>query len=430
MDVILGLPVLVKVLASLGSILVVNGLTRRLALSVAVGAVLLGVWCGYAPRTMVAIAWERLLDSGNLGLLGTFFLVIWFSSQMAASGILKDLVAAVRRRVSHRTALALLPALVGLLPMPGGAAFSAPLVDDVDHGRIVEPLLKTQINYWFRHPWEYWWPLYPGVLMAIELSGLAIWQFMLLMVPISLVFTLAGMWFLLRRVPKDTAGAHPHVGIVPPLLRLLLPTLAVVVVFGGLLVVAPQVGRLNRYLPLAIGMVVAMAILQWERPLPWSSWRRIVLADKALSLVLLVALIRVYGAFIEGRLPNGVLLVEQMRGELADWGLPVLATAMVLPLVSGLVTGIAVGFVGASFPIVFSLLGAEPSLGRVLSVAVLAYGFGHIGMMFSPVHVCLVVSNQHFRTRLFHSLARLVAPGLVVLAAAAVCSWACQWLLG
>jgi len=51
------------------------------------------------------------------------------------------------------------------------SAFFAPFVDAVDQNKELELQLKVAINYWFRHIWEYWWPLYPGVILAMQYSG-------------------------------------------------------------------------------------------------------------------------------------------------------------------------------------------------------------------------------------------------------------------
>jgi hypothetical protein len=79
-------------------------------------------------------------------------------------------------------------------------------------------------------------------------------------------------------------------------------------------------------------------------------------------------------------------------------------------------TGLAIGFVGPSFPIVIGLIAGVTGtgLGTLLSTTVLAYGSGYIGMMLSPVHVCLIVTNEHFRTQLMNSIARLLAPACVL----------------
>jgi hypothetical protein len=47
---------------------------------------------------------------------------------------------------------------------------------------------------------------------------------------------------------------------------------------------------------------------------------------------------------------------------------------------------------------------------------VLAFGSGFLGVMLSPIHVCLIVTNQHFKTRLHHSMVGLLAPTATLMA--------------
>ncbi|MCF7853596.1 MAG: DUF401 family protein [Candidatus Pacebacteria bacterium] len=407
-------PVLLKVLVSLGFILLVNSFAKRLVVSIPAGTLLLAVWSGHSPGQIALIAWQRFSSADNLCLLAITFQVVWLSTQMASSGVMRDLVSAVRAKVPHRVSIAALPAIIGMLPMPGGAIFSAPLLADCDRDDSLDPLLKTQINYWFRHVWEYWWPLYPGVLLAIQITGLDIWQFMLVQLPLSALSVFAGMMFLLRKVPK-TQAADRDEPIGEGLLKLLSPVLVVVLVYGILRVAVPELARLNRYLPMMIGLVTGTLLLQLQRPLKPRDWKTIVVSRKTITLAALVAIVRVYGAFIETRLPEGTLLVSQMRMELQAWGVPLLLIIVLIPFFSGVASGLAIGFVGASFPIVFSLLGESPSVPVLLSTTVLAYGFGYMGMILSPVHICLIVTNEHFKTRLVHSIVALIRPATVLL---------------
>ncbi|MEA1911808.1 MAG: DUF401 family protein, partial [Spirochaetota bacterium] len=54
-----------------------------------------------------------------------------------------------------------------------------------------------------------------------------------------------------------------------------------------------------------------------------------------------------------------------------------------------------------------SLLGPDPALYQILSTVSLAFSFGFMGVMMSPVHICLIVTNEHFKTSLAKSLAAL-----------------------
>jgi hypothetical protein len=91
--------------------------------------------------------------------------------------------------------------------------------------------------------------------------------------------------------------------------------------------------------------------------------------------------------------------------------------------------GSTVGYVGASFPLALSLLGPSPSFGRLAATTVLAFGFGFMGELLSPVHICLVVTAEYFHVRLLRSLSSLIAPVLVVLAGVILWQFALRWLL-
>jgi hypothetical protein len=304
--------------------------------------------------------------------------------------------------------MAVLPAVIGLLPMPGGALFSAPLVNTCEGADELSGITKTQINYWFRHMWEYWWPLYPGALLAIDLSGLPILRYILFMAPLTLFYVLGGYLFLLRRIPKGARekGTQPVKG----LLKSTLPILITMGVFGILEVLVPGLGKFSKYVPIGIGLLLAMVVLQIQSPLRGKDWKRILLSHHSLALVLLIVMIRLYGAFIEAPLPGGQILMDVMKAELAAWGIPLFLFVALIPFFSGVVMGVAVGTVGASFPIVLSMLGSDPAPGVLMSTVILAFAFGHAGQLLSPVHVCLVVSNQYFKAGLLPSLRGLLLP--------------------
>lgn len=414
-EFLLTLPAVVKIIASLVLIVAVNRFLKQLLYSVLIGALFLGLWYGHSLFSLPFIAWQRFSSIDNLMLMVVIIEVISLSTLMSRSGVMADLVEAVQSRISRRAALAVLPAIIGLLPMPGGAYFSAPMVDSCDTEKNIQSLLKTQINYWFRHIWEGWWPLYPGFLVAVDIMNVEIWQFMLVQIPVSLLTVFSGYWFLLRRVPvaariKDekSTGADRKNG--QPLLVLITPILVTIAVYTLITIFLPFIGQINKYLPMIVGLLMAVITLQVQRPQPAKEWRQIIFTKRTLFLVLLIGAVRIYGAVIDTPLPSGLLLVEQMRLELVQWGIPFLAVMALIPLFSGMAMGVTVGYVGASFPIVLSLLGPDPSLMSILSACMLAYGIGFVGQMLTPMHVCLVVTNDYFKTRLFPSIISLLKP--------------------
>ena len=381
------------------------------------GIAVIAAWTGHAPLAALRISFDRLFSLDNLFLTLIIVGVIWLSSLMSETGIMKDLVTTLRSRLSKRATMAVLPGVVGLLPMPAGALFSAPLVDDCDAEKAVTPIEKVRINYWFRHVWEFWWPLYPGVLLAVDISGLPIWQFVVLLFPQYLFAIAAGILFLLRKVHPGSQDRPTERG--KTFFLLILPTLTVITVYGFILVAFPSVGRFNKYLPMVIGVFCALAVQQAQRPAAWQVWRKIIFSKRTASLAVIVMLSRVYGAFIEAKLPGGLFLMDQLRSELDTYGIPFLALVVIIPFVSGLTTGITVGYIGASFPVVVRLLGVDPGAGTLFPTVVLAYASGFLGMMLSPIHVCLIVTNEYFKTNVLASLAGLLKPAALVFSLAA-----------
>jgi len=80
------------------------------------------------------------------------------------------------------------------------------------------------------------------------------------------------------------------------------------------------------------------------------------------DMMLLVLGIQVFSAALTCPLNGGThtTLVTGMRDEFLSMGIPMGLVIALIPFISGAVTGVAFGFVGASFPIVFALLGTSP----------------------------------------------------------------------
>jgi integral membrane protein (TIGR00529 family) len=310
-----------------------------------------------------------------------------------------------------------MPALIGLLPMPGGALFSAPLVETSFQERPVSREEKTVLNYWFRHLWEYWWPLYPGVVLAIALLEVDISRYMSFMAPLTLITVLVGIIFILRpmgrmTIQRDGQKTWPE---VRHFFFQMMPILIVVLVI--LLVAALR--RILGFFDVHFNMIGGSAILPgilvailWVcivNKIPLKKIGQAVTAKGILPLILLIITIMIFkGIMMESQ------IVTEIRNELTAYKIPVLVVIMLMPFISGIVTGIAVGFVGTSFPLIIPLFhNAQPM--DYMMLAVLAFTFGYMGMMLSPVHLCLLVTKDYYKASLMKTYRYLVPPVVAVL---------------
>lgn len=395
---------------TLGVVLV---LSRRLPLYVCLfaGTALIGFWMGEGPWTVVVTIWRETTAEQTLWLAGVIILILILSDLLGKSGQLERIVESFQRvSPGKRFTLAAMPALIGLLPMPGGALFSAPMIDSALTSGEVKPELKTAINYWFRHIWEYWWPLYPGIILAISLFHIESWKLVVAQSPLSVGVVIGGIVFLLSQVPRDTI---PHKAASRSELRgftwEIMPILLVIIIFIGLQSILELFTLLSgisvpwpKYGSLLLGLLIAIALVIWRNSLPGSHVRKAVLNVGILSMVMIIfAIMSFKGMLMESH------AIEEIKSELAAYRIPPVLIIAILPFIAGLVTGIAIGFVGASFPLVVALI---PEGQPVIPAALLAFGFGYMGMMLSPVHLCLLVTKEYFGADLFLGYGHLWKP--------------------
>jgi uncharacterized protein len=165
---------------------------------------------GMGPLNIAGSAMAALGHPKTISLAMVVSLILVFSHILEKSGQMARLLDPFSR-VDPLAAvnLVIFPALIGLLPMPGGAIFSAPMVKSLGAEHALSDSRLSYINYWFRHIWEYWWPLYPGILLTTALAGVDLWRLVLYTLPMTLVAVTAGYWPLRGQVAATPRHPHP-----------------------------------------------------------------------------------------------------------------------------------------------------------------------------------------------------------------------------
>jgi integral membrane protein (TIGR00529 family) len=355
----------------------------------------------------------------TLTLVAIVGLILVMSRLMEGSGHMKRLVESFGRLSRDaRVVGAVMPALIGLLPMPGGALFSAPLVETSLNGRPVNDEQKTVMNYWFRHIWEYWWPLYPGVVLAITLLGVDTLPFIGFMAPLTLLSVMAGIIFIL--VPLGEMKSRPqggHItrheiaGFVWEIMPILIVVM-VILLLAALVIFLQEFhihARMSGGFSILPGLVAAILWVCLVNRIRFRGFLSALGDKRILPLLLLILSIMVFkGIMTESHASS------QIRNELMAYRIPVLLVIMIIPFVSGIITGIAVGFVGTSFPLIIPLFHTIQAY-DYMALAALAYTFGYMGMILSPVHLCFLVSKDYYKASLMKSYRYLLLPVMTVM---------------
>ncbi|MEW6675865.1 MAG: DUF401 family protein [Nitrospirota bacterium] len=96
-------------------------------------------------------------------------------------------------------------------------------------------------------------------------------------------------------------------------------------------------------------------------------------------------------------------------------GIPILPILFLLPFIIGLLTGLTVGFVGSTFPLIISLVG-NTSIGAIS----FAFAAGFLGVLLSPVRICLILTKEYFRADFWGIYKKTIPASIIVFCTAVV----------
>lgn len=382
---------LIKILLVLSLIILLLRKKWHIGIVMAAGAIFLAILYLMPPARIITASYKSLTSSVSLKLLLALSFIRSFEMILREKGLLQKITEATGSILKKkRLVIISMPLLIGMLPSLGGAYFSAPMVEESSKGLNLSNEHKAYINYWFRHPWELILPLYPGIVLASAVTEIPLRRFILANIFVAIAMMIIGFFVGL----KDIKGNIESNSTRPELKDLLLPLLPVITVIGGVAIFGIELYQI------LVAILLVMVILYRE------------------SLKGIIQLLR-YGFSHEVfLLISGVMLlkgmmeasgaVEGLNKYFLETGVPLAIVAFSLPFVAGLLTGLTVGFVGSTFPLLLAMSGKD------LPLLSFAFVSGYTGVLLSPVHLCLVLTREYFKADMAGIYKKLI-PGIFLM---------------
>jgi len=361
-----------------------------------IGVALTAVFFGRAGQLIQDSA-DTLADPKTIELMLLVCMVFLMNNILSSSGAMKRVVDSFDHMISDsRVTIAAIPVVIGLMPVPSGAVLSAPFADEIGEKMKLPRETRHALNYWFRHISEYVNPIYPGVLLAISILGLTLQQFFIANLPVMLFYVLCGIVFFLAKIrnhhnkPGKITLKHLTTaakGIAPILLAVALP-----VAFNT-----------NLILSLIAAVTLAVAINPKPDKTPWQLIKDSVKPD----LLILVYLVMLFNTVLDHSEAT-----KQISDSILALGVPHTILIILVPSLVGFLTGLTIGFVGLTFPILLPILapGGNPDMHLIT----LAYVSGYLGILSSPMHLCFSVTQKYFKTDLRKSYKTIMPPIILV----------------
>lgn len=375
-------------LLSLTTIILVS--RKSLWLGLIIGSILLGLF-NLSPIEIGRVIIETIRDPSILLLALSVGIIPLIGGIMEESHLMEWLVNNLR--VGKKGFLMLSPALFGMLPMPGGALLSAPMVERA--GNDIEGDRKAAINVWFRHLLIFVYPL-GALLPTTKMAGLNVYKELMYLIPYFFIIFVLGYYFLIRDIKGSInyKGNFDIKGLTIPLIIILLAPIIHFIFMGAFSI---------EEIPLIIGVLVSLILAFVFSRMKMAKFLGVVKKMKPWNYAMIII-----GMFLF----LNIFKASDMSKVIADIAFSPSFLLIGIGFLLGFATGRIQVPVSILLPIFYSKFGTAAMTPTTFAIMFFAVFMGY---MISPIHPCVSVSIAFFNTSIKDFLKILILPVIISL---------------
>ena len=370
---------------------------RSLWLSLIIGALILGVF-NLDFNTFLNVTLNTVTNIPILLLALAIGMIPLIGGGLQVSGLLGDLVNNLQMK--RQVFLGFSPALMGLLPIPGGALLSAPMLHKA--GDDISPDSYASINVWFRHMLILIYPL-GAILPCSKMANLNLYKVILYILPGFVILFLLGYFFFLFKIKGDMPSPSQI-----KIRKIVIPILIIVAAPFIHIILSNTI--FMDEISLLIGISASLLLTILIGKLTVKQNKSIFLKMKPWKYFLIII-----GIFLFLHVFQASSISEKIALIVFSKNFLIIFIAFFL----GFVTGRVQVPISILLPIFLSKYGSLQLTTLTFAIMYIAV---YIGYMVSPVHPCVSVSVEYFQTKYLNFARKFLIPcfiglGLTYLAA-------------
>ena len=402
---------LVSVIISLGFLVLLLYKRVNLGIALNAAAILLAL-IGVEWSTIPVIIYATTSDQLTLSIVLATFGIMLLSQLYKETSVINRLSGSLSRILNNpKIVISVLPAVLGLLPVAGGALMSAPLVDSEADKLKLKPERKAYLNLWFRHTIFPVYPLSQILIMTAALTGTTVPSIILRQIPVVAVMVLVGYIIGFAKLPKseckdETASRSDSRSSLKEFLVAFSPILATIIVAVGLGLsgFGFSTSGFDVLIATMIGLLVLIAISKMRLHVllkPFKSWGIYGITAAA------------YGAFFLRNTMTAVGISGIFKTFVTSGNIDIIFLLAIVPTILAFMTGSPSGGVATAISIFAGILTFSPA------TASLIYMSAYLGYTMSPTHLCFVFTVDYFKSTL-SKVYKYVIPSIIATFAAAL----------
>lgn len=280
---------------------------------------------------------------------------------------------------SAKAVIMILPAAVGMVSVPGGAAISSPFVDEMGKKLGLPLNCRASVNLTFRHIAYFMLPTSSSMIVMTNMAPrLNIYRLILMNFLFIFFMEFTSYCLYLRNTPPVSSDVRRDCGRgLSEILAYLSPIYTIILLNA--------VFRVEMYLSVFLSLMLILVC--WGRHDTRTYWKVFLDSLKIKTFFLMVGIYYLQNTV---RSLPAVMLAFQALFEGAS-GFTVLLAVAGAALFFGLTSGMSFVSLGVLIPL---LLGLHLSENMEMICCTFVYTWSFIGYFFSPLHLCQVLTLQ------------------------------------
>ena len=338
---------------------------------------------GLGLNSILEIFSSTLLDPNKIAQYLTVVEIGALGVLLKKYGFIELIIDKLNKVVSNKKLqLMFVPALIGLLTVPGGAIISAPFIDRIGEDLNVEKSKRAVINLVYRHISMHIMPYANGLLLvALLLPQVNVYNviglnfiFVFLYVTIGYFTYIKDIKYEKTEIVKGNKGDN--------ILQLAIYTSPIY--FAVILNIVFKV-------PFFIGVLGNILLVYLLRPI------KSIIKDfiKGINLNVFLTIMGVY--LIQGTIGNFPEFNKMLESLLSNPN-TLIASMIGISAIFGLATGFQPAALGVIIPVIGSM---AISLSRMTVLAHIAFVWSFVGYFFSPLHLCQLFTVEYMKVKNF-----------------------------
>ena len=384
---------LIGVIAAVAIIIIMTQRGFKLYWSILTGIAVVIVSNRFTLEEIFSITYHALRSPTMITLTLIVITLTAFGNLMKETGSLRITMFSLSSLVKDRRyQMVILPLLIGLITFPGGAVFSAPLVEEAGKKLKLSRERMVVANTAFRHVQYMIYPLYPGLLLMAEITPYNLFDYIFFNLPVFIIFFLVTFKYVFRGVkvtglPEDSPEDNNRRSELKKLLYSLSPLILII-----LLVLI-----FDLYYPAAILIgILAVFFIYYPVDKPFWETARSRFGHLARginwSMAFSIIAILIFKDFLEHS-----AVIDDIMAVMMENNFPVLIPVIFLPFLTAFLMGNYFAAVGICVPLFLPILPPGEQGFYYMALIFLTSQAGYFG---SPIHMCNILTIEHFKASL------------------------------